>query len=470
MLGILPRMTGAVLHLDRLEFRHHGAPSPALDRTTADLSGHRVVGVVGASGAGKSTLCRLMAGLLPGVSGGRRAGRILLDGDELPAAPSPRVGMVMQNPEAQMAGVRVDDELRAARRDAERRGTPVDAIFEALRVEPLRGRRLQGLSGGEIQRLALAVTVARRPRCLVLDEPTSNLDDAGSAALRDTLRDLQDAWDGLVLVASHRPDGPMELATAALELRSGAAPRLREGCPADDLRRSIADCCPAGPADGPPAHQRRTGLLLEVVDLCGGYRRRDQLRVPRLALHPGEIVGIAGANGAGKSTLLALLCGALRPSSGDLRWRGHRARRGLPIREIGVLLQNPLHQLFCDTVCKEVALSPRNHRLRDAAGAAAEAMVEADLDHLADRPTLALSYGQQQRVALAAALAHRPALALLDEPTHGMDPRHLGELVRQIRRRRRAGTAFVVASHDRAFLDAVCDRVLRIAGGELGHG
>jgi len=457
------------LQIDELGFRYRDALAPALRAVTADLSPHRVVALAGPSGAGKSTLARLVAGLLPGLRGGRRQGTLRLDGAPLPARPTARVGMVMQDPEAQMAGVRVGEELAAARRDAPDGGLPAAAVFEALRVDRLRERRIQGLSGGELQSLALAVTLARGPRCLVLDEPTSNLDPEGSEALRATLGQLIEAWDGIVLLADHRPEGPLELASATLWLAADGTARLASGSPCEVLHTARDRSVTAGGGEEPAAPAAGDELL--VADgLSGGYRRRSMLRDVQLTLREGEIVGVRGANGSGKSTLLALLAGALRRVGGQLRWRGKAVRRGPPIRELGVLLQSPLHQLFCDTVRSEVVLSPRNHRLADPVVAAGEVMEAADLLELAARPTLALSYGQQQRVALAAALAHRPALALLDEPTHGMDAEHMGGLVRLIRRRRAAGTAFFVASHDQRFLDAVCDRVLTLQEGRLGDG
>ncbi len=459
------------LELRDLTYRYRDAPAPALQDVTAALAPHRVVALAGPSGAGKSTLARLVAGLLPGLRGGERGGEVVLDGAPLPQIPTARVGMVMQDPEAQMAGVRVGEELAAARRDARAAGgsppgLPADEVFAALRVERLRDRRIQGLSGGELQGLALAVTLARGPRCVVLDEPTSNLDAEGGAALRETLRRLLGVWDGTVLVADHRPEGPLELAGATLWLTPDGRAELRDGSPSAALREQRARCCPAGEEPPPPPGD----VLLELDGVAGGFRRSASLRGVSLTVREGEIIGIRGPNGSGKSTLLALIAGALRRSAGQLRWRGRALRRAPPTGELGVLLQSPLHQLFCDTVRAEVVLSPRNHRLPDPDAAAAEMMDAADLSALAARPTLSLSYGQQQRVALAAALAHRPALALLDEPTHGMDAEHMGDLVRLVRRRRAGGTAYLIASHDQPFLDATCDRVLELRDGSLAGG
>jgi energy-coupling factor transporter ATP-binding protein EcfA2 len=132
-----------------------------------------------------------------------------------------------------------------------------------------------------------------------------------------------------------------------------------------------------------------------------------------------------------------------------------------------LLLQNPLHQLFCETVREEVALAARNAGLPMAEEHMDRLLVAADLADLADRPTLTLSYGEQQRTALAAAMSARPPVVLLDEPTHGMDAARLAKIIRFLIEARRDGTAFVVASHDHDLLRAFCDRVLMLQDGSL---
>jgi len=452
------------LHLERLGYQYPASPSPVLGDLTADLRGRRVVAVAGPSGCGKSTLARLLTGLLPGFRGGRRQGDVYLDGAPLPHFPSGMVGLVMQDAEAQMAGVRAGEEIAAALRASRMSASAAEAIFAALGVEPLRTRRIQGLSGGELRRLALAVTLARGPRCIVLDEPTANLDPDGGAVLKRTVSRLLEVWDGVLLVIEHRPEGPVELADTTLWLDPGGGYRLEDGNPCEVLREALVRSYGSRSGGG-----GRGGTLLSLRDLGGGYRKGAMLRHVDLDVGEAEIIGIRGANGAGKSTLLAMIAGALRPTEGAMHWRGERTGRRLPVREMGVLLQNPLHQLFCDSVRNEVVLSPRNHGLADLDDAVGDVMAAADLQDLADRPTLALSYGQQQRVALAAALAHKPALVLLDEPTHGMDAIHMSAMLRLVRERRDAGASFLIASHDHTLLESACDRVVTIAEGTLRH-
>jgi energy-coupling factor transport system ATP-binding protein len=126
-----------------------------------------------------------------------------------------------------------------------------------------------------------------------------------------------------------------------------------------------------------------------------------------------------------------------------------------------------LHQLFCETVRQEVALAADNARLPDTPEQVDRLLDAADLASLADRATLSLSYGEQQRTALAAAMSAEPPVILLDEPTHGMDAARLSQIIHFIVAARRGGTAFIVASHDRPLLQAFCDRVLVLRDGQL---
>ena len=185
-----------------------------------------------------------------------------------------------------------------------------------------------------------------------------------------------------------------------------------------------------------------------------------------LELRPGEVVGLTGPNGAGKSSLLLVLAGGLKATSkSELEWRCRRKRPAGS--RAGLLLQNPLHQLFCDTVRNEVALAAENARRPAVQQHVEQLLAAADLSPLANRATLSLSYGEQQRTALAAVMSGDPATILLDEPTHGMDADRLDRLIRFVLEVRRNGTAFIIASHDRSLLEAFCDRVLLLRDGKL---
>lgn len=174
-----------------------------------------------------------------------------------------------------------------------------------------------------------------------------------------------------------------------------------------------------------------------------------------LDIAAGERLAILGENGAGKSTLLLILNGSLRPRSGAVRIDGRPAqydRAGMAMwrRSVGLVLQDPDDQLFAASVFEDVSFGPLNLGLDSHATAARvrDALAALHIADLADRPTHLLSFGQRKRVALAGILAMGPRLLLLDEPTAGLDPVGVSDLMATLNDINAAGTAIVIATHD----------------------
>ena len=445
---------------------------PPLELDTGDA---RFVLLSGRSGSGKSTLLRILCGLLPGFRGGRLEGQVEILGRPVSRRPDGRVGLLFQNTDAMLHSPRVADELTARVRAARARAAGdlhhgwLAELVEQLELDRLLDRRIVELSGGQHQRVAFAAVLASRPDVVLLDEPTSNLDPHAAAALVQLASGCAERFGTRFVAAEHRPDHVRGLIDGAIRLASDGG-RAWSGARADappevlpeplDLSslRSVAGASRCGGASAPALRCRR---------LSCRRSGRLVLREIDFELHRGEVVGLTGSNGAGKSSLLLVLAGGLKPTSeSEIRWDGWRRRRRFN-GQVGLLLQNPLHQLFCDTVRHEVALGAENAGRPSPEQHVEQLLAVADLSPLADRVTLSLSYGEQQRTALAAAMSAGPSVVLLDEPTHGMDAVRLERLIRFVLEARRVGTAFVVASHDHKLLEAFCDRVLVLRDGRL---
>ncbi len=457
-----------------LTYRPSTADTPLWPPLEFDTDSARLVLLSGRSGSGKSTLLRILCGLLPGFRGGQLEGEVDILGQPAPRRPDGRVGLLFQNTDAMLHSPRVADELLARAGTVRGRDTGdlrhgwLADLVEQLELGELLDRKIVELSGGQQQRVAFAAVLATRPAVVLLDEPTSNLDPRAAAALVRLAAGCAERFGTRFIAAEHKAKHLLDLIDGAVRLDSngarawsgsrGSAPPevLPDPLNLEMLRRLAAAERPNG--DDQPVFTcrhlscRRSGrLVLDDIDF---------------ELRPGEVVGLTGPNGAGKSSLLLVLAGGLKATSeSDLKWRCQRKRH--TCSRVGLLLQNPLHQLFCDTVRNEVALAAENAR-RPAAGRQVEQLLTAaDLSSLADRATLSLSYGEQQRTALAAAMSGNPATILLDEPTHGMDADRLERLIRFVLEQRRDGTAFVIASHDQTLLEAFCDRVLVLRNGRL---
>jgi tungstate transport system ATP-binding protein len=215
--------------------------------------------------------------------------------------------------------------------------------------------------------------------------------------------------------------------------------------------------------------------LYEAQDLRHYYGQRLVLDLPSLSIGQGEVVGLAGANGSGKSTLLRLLALLESPSQGRLLVRGRQGLQALPRGAGGVtlLLQEPylLHRTVKANLAYGLAYGLKGRLGRDqAAERVAEALAWVGLDPavFGRRAWYQLSGGETRRVALAARLALRPLVLLLDEPTSGVDSAS-AELIHRafVRANQEWGSTLVVTSHDLAWLHGLSDRVFSLREGRL---
>ena len=436
--------------------------------------------VTGPSGCGKSTLLRALAGLIPHTSLARMEGRVVVDGLDTREHPLPllasHVGLVFQNPATQLFCLRVEEEVAFGPRNL---GLPPDEVARRVEwalaaggLESLRGRRVNTLSDGEKQRLAIAAVLAMMPRILILDEPTSNLDLAGTRQVLSTLERLRrhssaEVREPTVIIAEHKTgevgrladrvlilvagqpvaDGSPEEVFARRELLHRLGVRRPTNRPQSDWADLIA------PTDDDPP---RAEPLAELEGVVVGYGKRQVLDGLDLSIQRGELVALVGDNGAGKTTLARLLAGLVKPRRGKVQVRGR----------VGLLFQNPLEQLFCDTVEEEVAFGPRNYGLLTPA-LLEDTLATADLGSLRHRRIHALSGGEQQRTALASVLALRPDLLILDEPTMGQDWGHLSAFMDHVDRLNGRGMAILLITHDYELVRRYAHRVLLLRHGRI---
>ena len=478
-----------------LSFTYAGAASPVIDDLDLDVEEGEMLLLVGPSGAGKSTLLRCLNGLVPHFHGGTFRGSVSVAGiDTLSRQPrdlASVVGLVFQDPEAQIVASTVEDEIvfglenLGADRGLIRRR--LEEMLDALGIVHLRHRRTETLSGGELQRVAIAGILTMQPRILLLDEPTSQLDPQSAEAMLRTVSDLRADLGITVIVAEHRLDRLASHADRVLQmsqdgtsalLPSRAAIASLPGAPAvsqigirmnwSPLPLSIVEARrfvgrrPANsalPANG--AHSQ-TGALVEVDRLEVRIDGTPVLGDISITLHRGEVCALMGRNGAGKTTLLRALAGLVAPSAGTIR--RELAGSDAPYRRIAYVAQDPSSMLYKDTAAAEIADVLRGTG-RD--GRVAAALDEWRLHGIETRNPRDLSVGERQRVALAAMLVGAPDLILLDEPTRGMDAATKDLLVANLRRRAAAGAAVIIASHDVELAARCSDRVVLLSDGEV---
>jgi energy-coupling factor transporter ATP-binding protein EcfA2 len=439
----------AVAALSGFTYRYPAGQTDALD--IAELRVHEGLTVItGASGSGKSSLLRVFNGLVPHFHGGIVGGSAVVCGLDVITTPTralaTEVGFVFQDPELQSVYPTVERDVAFG---LENTATPPAAmpsrVAEALEqtgIAHLRGRAVASLSGGERQRLALAGVLAMRPRVLVLDEPLSQLDEDGARSLVAILAALARLGTAVV-VAEHRLD--------QLGLLDGRRLAVQRGRVVDAARGPgwIGEM----PALAPAARPAPSMVAWQLTDVATGPARTPILERVCMEGRAGEVVALVGPNGGGKTTLLRTIAGLLAPLSGQV----HRE----PGR-VAFLPQNPMALLHRATVAAEVAWTVRGDPRSDDAHTI---IADLGLADLAERDPRDLSTGERQRAAIAAVLAGEPRIALLDEPTRGMDDAARDALCRAIGRLRAAGGSVVIATHDKNLAAALADRTLAVGAG-----
>lgn len=444
-----------------------------------DVAPGEIVGVAGAVGAGKTTLALAAAGLLDGAVPGR------VTGDIRYATPSrPAAAFVFSNPWTQLTelGGDVTEEVAVG---PENQGVPSDVIRErvarALRLadaESLAARAPRELSGGELQRVALASALALDTRLLVLDEPTAQLDPESARRLVTALRELTRRGVGVLLIEQNL-ELLRETADRVFVLAGGSV--AASGDPTAVLNRwPPIDARLGVPADvldreAPRSHPLRPGAaLLEIDDVIAGYGAVDVLRGASMRIPAGAVCAWLGANGAGKSTLARVLVGLVPARAGRVRVSG-TVLDAMPTEQrarwVGLVFQDPSRQLFARRVIDEAAFGPRAMGVPRpvAHERAREALAAVGLDDRRNEHPGDLAPQLQRRLAIAAALATRAPLLVLDEPTAGQDAAGREWIARALELQRTRGAAAVI-THDLAFARRECEFAVTIAHGRVSDG
>jgi ABC transporter, ATP-binding protein len=458
--------------------------------------------VCGASGCGKSTLMKALTGLVPQMTPGELDGVVSINGRNLADVALTDVGhlcsSVFQNPRTQFFCDTVAEELAFCGENYGRERATLrqqsERAAKLMGISHLMERKLTTLSGGQLQKVALACALASGAPVLLADEPTSNLDPAAISEVRAALKVLKE--QGLtIVVVEHRLHFLRGLADQVLLMESGRVTRRWNGAEFFSMgqaqRRSLGLRTLVDP--GPPEtwvgqvkegrQEKQTGRQEKQVGRqekqVGRQEKREatpsQIRLSCRGLSfaygaspvfegldadfpAGQITCIAGANGVGKTTLVRVLCGLAAPSSGSISMDGVPASRKTRRSACALVMQDTGRQLFSDTLAGELTIGASH-----ASGQSGEQLLaDFDLANLGERHPLSLSGGQKQRLVIAAARATGRPIVILDEPTSGVDARHLDSITATLRRIADEGAAVVVVTHDGEFAAACADRLITL--------
>jgi energy-coupling factor transporter ATP-binding protein EcfA2 len=439
--------TAIPLVIRNLCFRYQSRSELAVEDVSFKVKPGRVILIAGSSGCGKTTLMRCINGLIPHTYHGEMSGSIKLFGKSTEnmgmAELSHNVGTLLQDPERQIVSSYVQTEVAFALENqslAREEILPrIDETLSRIGIIHLRDRETFSLSGGEKQKVALAGILIAKPQILLLDEPLASLDPTSAHEALQLFRRLAD--EGIaVLIVEHRVDDVLAIKPEeVLYMDQGrlvyqgdvkglmrVVDYRRIKLPAEVvIKRARKDPELKFKPALPPATREP---LLTFINVSFRYSENTPLVLQdiNLSVFPGDIIAVLGPNGAGKTTLVKHTLGLLKPTTGQIILGGNDTRKcsvAQAAHTVGYVFQSPSQMLFADTVRQELSFGPRNLGMapveitRNVDWAVRTVSLEDEIES----PPLALSFGQQKRISIAAVLAMRSRVLMMDEPTAGQD-------------------------------------------------
>jgi energy-coupling factor transport system ATP-binding protein len=442
-------MPDSPLVIEDLSFQYRTRPEPAIENISFELKPGELLLIAGSSGCGKTTLARCINGLIPRSYRGRREGKVWLEGKDVAemqiADMAQTVGTLLQDPERQIVASNVYNEIAFG---PENLGLPraeilarVEQAMKRLKIEHLHDRQTFNLSGGEKQKVALAGLLAMNPSILLLDEPLASLDPASAYEALDVFRSLADEGKTVVLIEHRVEDAISVRPDRLLYMEAGQVKYLGS---IKDLPIEINHHEVKLPAEWVVKRVQQMGEQIDKADFAPNTLKGDPLVVfenvdfryseetplilqdLNLTIHHGDLIAVLGPNGAGKSTMVKHAIGLLKPTAGHVLVDGKDTRSmstAQIARFLGYVFQSPTHMLYAPTVREELEFGPKNLEFKKDVmeKAVAESVSTVNLNGLEEYPPLGLSFGQQKRTTIAAVLAMRSQIMIMDEPTAGQD-------------------------------------------------
>ncbi len=511
-----------VIEVKDLWWKYETSKDWVLKNINLKIKEGEFVGIIGPSGAGKTTLCLCISGIIPHSIKGFMKGKVKIYGKDTRNTTLldliENIGVVFQDPDVQFVTMRVIDEIAfVLENQGLDRDTMIERINEALSLTGMLGFENKNpleLSGGQKQRVAIASMIARRPKIMIFDEPTSDLDPLGKREIYSTLSRLRKEYNLTIILVCHDIEELVKYADRIVMLKNGTI--VREGPPHEFFKNVRGNHIPLPQVTdfyykllikGHVLRQNSVPLTIEEflkltkegfininmkrnINLNSNKRKSGEVIISlrnvsytypdgtvaingvNIDIRRGEFLAIIGPNGSGKTTLLKLITGIIKPTRGSVKIFGKDSRE-LNISDIafkiGFVFQNPDHQLFCSTVYEECAYALRNAGLNEneIRRRVKNVLKELDLSNFENTPPYFLSKGQRQRLALATVLVMEPEVIIVDEPTTGQDyeqSRYIMELLKKLNNR---GKTIIIVTHDMKLVAEYAERVIVLKDGKI---
>ena len=436
-----------------------------LEDITLQVTEGECILLTGESGSGKSSIINSINGLAFEYENARITGKVQVDGKEIKGMElyqiSLMVASVFQNPKTHFFNVNTTLELLfylenigLDRKEMESR---MENMLKVFPIKHLLGRSIFEVSGGEKQILCVASCYISGCKIIVLDEPSSNLDEKYIDILKEMLQILKEKGITLIL-AEHRIYYLMDVADRIIIIQNG---RIKESFTRDVFLSLPDDTLYEWGLRSKNKinlenRQRPLGKDLIIKKLICDFKDKGELRVENVSFDLGKIYGITGRNGCGKSSFLSAITGLVEKEKSDIVFGGRAIGKKERLKNSSLVMQDVNHQLFTESVEEEIKLG-----IKDLDPAKADKVLSGlGLVELKDRHPMSLSGGQKQRVAIASVLCKDSRFIVFDEPTSGMDYNNMIKISNLIKEMKTENNIIFIVSHDIEFLNATTDQNL----------
>ncbi len=478
-------------------------------------------GITGSTGSGKSTLCQLISGIIPhqikvpdGKIENYFSGEVIVLGKTISKIEkgengyvlvgeknaAPDLGLVMQDPESQFLTMSALTEITLGMRimglSKEEMENRIKESLELVGLGDLYPvldkLHPSELSGGQKQRLILASFLAMRPKILILDEPTSDLDSLGKMEIIEAIKNVKEKGDITVILVEHDPEILMKFTDRLAVLYNGEIVMLDtpEKIFSDEMSRKYIEVPEIERMVDDEEFLKKVDLeiargfklergksvkgenIIEVKDLVYDYPDGTRaLNGINIVVGKGEMIALVGQNGSGKSTFSKIISGYLTKWKGSVKILGmdlsdKKVREKIP-EYVGYVFQNPVHQIFNRTVRDEIAYGLKNIGEKNIEPIIDETLKRVGLLSKKFEDPLFLSRGEKRRLAVASVIAMRPKILIVDEPTTGQDYKMSREIMDLLFELNMDGTTIIVITHDMRLVAEYCRRTVVMKRGKI---
>ncbi|MBS4937593.1 MAG: energy-coupling factor ABC transporter ATP-binding protein [Lachnospiraceae bacterium] len=499
-----------IISIGHLKYRYPGMNKLALDDINVEIEQGEIIGVIGRSGSGKSTLAQALIGLVPNFYRGAYGGRVRVGEKVVRECPVEQmcedVGMIFQNPFTQLSGAKDNvygevayglQNLGIPRDEIHRR---VEKVLKKLGIWEYREKNPFLLSGGQMQRVAIASMLVMNPKVMIFDEPTSQLDPRATKEIFSIVEDM--AKEGkTIIIVEQKIELMARHCDKLLVLEGGKC--IAFGKTEEVLQRTDLGIAPPIYVRIAREHNIKTAqgrypitaeeflqsvkqkVNLSLDEKRESYQAEEVFRIQGMDFSYVEdspifsdfslsldarSTAIVGENGAGKTTLVKLLKGLLSPQKGDILYGRENIKEKTVAslaKEVGYVFQNPDDQIFQSNVLQEVMFGPKNLGMKNAEEMANEALEMVGLSHQAQANPYDLSLQERKMIAIASVIAMDPKVMILDEPTIAQDSVGKDRIANIIKVLRAKGKCVIAILHDMDFVLENFERVMVLFHGKI---